>query len=263
MTNLSEAARALIATRLRKRSQAPSNSGMNLLPEMDRERDGLPASFAQEAIWLAQQLSSTAAEYNCVCAFTIRGLLDVSALEQALQEIVRRHEILRCSFRLASTGLIQVRHNCTLRLEKVRLPELTRDALMTHISGLGSQPFSLPDSGLLLRAYLIEIANQEHVFVFNTHHIVCDGASMGVVAGELERLYESYASNTASPLPELEVQYGDYALWQRRLLGGRPLEDQIDYWQKQLGGLSPLQFPIEKSRPDRSRRTAERTQFVL
>jgi amino acid adenylation domain-containing protein len=222
-------------------------------PRPDNPADGLPLSFAQQRLWFLDQLEPGNLFYNIPTVLRLRGLLDVPALTDALNAIVCRHEVLRTTF-VAKSGVPR----------QVIAPALALDVPVTDLRAMPAgerearaleiareeirRPFDLA-AGPLLRARLIELADDERIAVLTIHHIVADGWSMGVFVAELAKLYEARANGEAnlSPLP---VQYADYALWQRAWLEGSPLERQLDYWKKQLTGApARLDLPTDRPRP--------------
>jgi amino acid adenylation domain-containing protein len=219
-------------------------------------RDGpLPLSFAQQRLWFLDRLSPGSAAYNLFYALRLRGPLDVRALERALAELVRRHETLRTVFVPDEGGgaVQRVLPPATPPLPLVELaglPEPAREAEARRLAAAESaRPFDL-ERGPLLRATRVRLAAEEHALLFALHHVVSDGWSMGVLTREVSVLYEAFARGASSPLPELPVQYADYAAWQRRWLDGEVLARQLDYWRGRLAGAPPvLALPTDRPRP--------------
>lgn len=213
-----------------------------------------PVSFAQQRLLFLDQLEPGSAFYNIPLAISIKGDLNIDALEQTFAEIVRRHEALRTTFSIDESGPVQiVAKSLTLEMPVIdltSLPESLRESEATRLAKEeAEQPFNL-NSGPLVRARLLAIGPQDYVLLFTIHHIVSDGWSMGVLFRELGAIYESFAEGKASPLPELPIQYADYALWQREWLPGEILQGQIDYWKTQLANAPPtLELPTDRPRP--------------
>jgi amino acid adenylation domain-containing protein len=213
-----------------------------------------PLSFAQERLWFLEQLMPGSAMYLMPLAVRLVGALKVEALEQTISEIVRRHEVLRTSFPVLDgvpRQLISPAEALNLQIEELR--GLTPEARLAEAERLAREeaqtPFDL-SRGPLLRVRLLQLAKDEHVVLLTMHHIVSDGWSMGVIIQEVATLYETYSRGESSPLPELTVQYADFALWQRRWLTGPVLERQLSYWRSHLSGHLPiLSFPTDKPRP--------------
>ncbi|HEY3581866.1 MAG TPA: amino acid adenylation domain-containing protein, partial [Pyrinomonadaceae bacterium] len=213
----------------------------------------LPLSFAQQRLWFLDQLEPGSRSYNLSGRLRLEGRLDASALEASLNEIVRRHEALRTIFSTHNGEPVQI------VLSELRLPlpfiDLSDLPLTERESAFrqlcdeeAQQPFDL-STGPLMRARLLRFTKAEHALLVSMHHIVSDLWSMGVLIREVATLYEAYASGAESPLEELTLQYGDYAVWQREWLQGEVLEQQLAYWRKQLGGELPvLQLPLDKPR---------------
>jgi len=209
-------------------------------------------SFAQQRLWLLDQLGAGSA-YDVPWALRLEGRLDPRSLEAALDEIVRRHEILRASFPAedgqpilsiappSGIGLV--------RLDLRRLGEVEREATVARrLKEETRWRFDLA-RGPLMRAQLLQLGDAEHVLLVNVHHIVFDGWSMGVFQREMSVLYAAFAEGRPSPLEELSVQYADVALWQRSWLQGEALERQVRYWRHQLEGLPPLELVTDRPRP--------------
>ncbi len=218
-------------------------------------REGpLPLSFAQERLWFLDQLEPGQSTYNMWIARTLRGALDERALERALSEIVRRHEVLRTTFGEKDGVPFQVVSPPeSFGLERLGDPigstaEERRAALRRTLLDRAREPFDLA-RGPLFRAFLARVADEEHVLFVLTHHTVFDGLSIAVFLRELASLYEAFAAEKPSPLHELEVQYADYAVWQRSLLRGEEFEHELGWWKEELGGeLAALELPLDRPR---------------
>jgi amino acid adenylation domain-containing protein len=229
--------------------------GVGLPPITPEPRAGdPPLSFAQQRLWFLDELSGGESPfYNIAAALSLAGRLDVQALERALDAIVRRHEALRTTFRGGHEGKpVQVIHpHRPFRVPVADLRSLSpaarvAEALRQARSGV-ARPFSLA-RGPLFRVELLRVEDEQHVLLLSMHHIVSDGWSLDVLVRELASLYAAFAAGLPSPLPGLPVQYADFALWQRRWLGGAPLDGQLAYWRRQLEG-APLVFELAADRP--------------
>jgi amino acid adenylation domain-containing protein len=224
------------------------------LRRADRSRS-LPLSFAQQRLWFINQLEPESTLYNMPVAMRLEGELDVAALERSLQEIVRRHEALRTSFRSEQGEPAQViSEDWRIGLPMVDLSLLAADDRMEMAERLANEdaerPFDL-SRGPLLRCKLLRLAERDHALVVNMHHIVSDEWSEGILLRELTALYEAYTLGAESPLPELETQYADFAVWQKEWLKGAVLERQLNYWRGRLGGnFQELQLPTDRPRPE-------------
>ncbi|HYR07877.1 MAG TPA: amino acid adenylation domain-containing protein, partial [Longimicrobium sp.] len=226
-----------------------------LPPVVPAERtDALPLSFAQERLWFLDRLEPGSATYNIPAALRLTGALDERALERALGEIVRRHEALRTVFTAVDGSPVQVIApfgGFALPVEDLSgLGETDREAAVRRRAGEeAARPFDLA-AGPLFRAALLRLGGEDHVLLLSMHHIVSDGWSMGVLYRELSALYEAYREGRESPLPELAVQYADYAVWQREQLEGEVLERQLSYWRERLAGAPELlELPTDHPRP--------------
>jgi amino acid adenylation domain-containing protein len=218
-------------------------------------REGLlKLSFAQQRLWFLHQLEPRSPVYNLPLVLRLTGSLNITALEKALNEIVRRHESLRTNFGLLDGEPIQVitpETKITLPITDLRGVETANQR--ARVSQLAieqwQQPFDLWNE-LLLRCDLVAIDELEHVLLVTIHHIVTDGWSMGIFMRELTALYNAFSEDKPSPLAELPVQYADYAVWQRERLQGEVLEDQLSYWKQQLAGTPAiLELPTDHPRP--------------
>ncbi|WP_420127101.1 non-ribosomal peptide synthase/polyketide synthase [Longimicrobium sp.] len=226
------------------------------LPPIQRAlREGpLPLSFAQERLWFIDRLEPGNAVYNIPVAWRLKGALDPAVLERALGEIVRRQDALRTTFGEVDGAPVQViapHAGFTLPVEDLsELSEGDREAAVRRRAGEEARwAFDL-SAGPLFRAALLRLGAQEHVLLLSVHHIVSDGWSMGVLYRELSALYEAYGDGRESPLPELGVQYADFAAWQRGYLAGETLERQLAYWRQRLAGAPALlELPTDHPRP--------------
>jgi amino acid adenylation domain-containing protein len=211
-------------------------------------------SFAQQRLWYVQQLDADNPAYNISTVVSLKGPLDTSALENAFGEIVLRHESLRTTFASIDGDVRQVVSQADAPpLSKVDLsglqPAEQEQEARRLISRTSLTPFDLAQ-GPLLRAALLRLSEERHRLLLVMHHIVSDGWSMRVVAEELAALYQAFASSRPSPLPELPVQYADYAVWQREWLRAEVPASQLEYWKQQLDGArTVLELPTNRTRP--------------
>ncbi|HET7464935.1 MAG TPA: amino acid adenylation domain-containing protein, partial [Longimicrobium sp.] len=213
----------------------------------------VPLSLAQTRLWLLEQLGDLRSAYHIRAPLRLRGELDREALARALDRIVARHEALRTTFaetdgvpeqRIApaDAGFSLEEHDLRGRVDAEA--ELER-----LIAGEARAPFDLA-RGPLIRGLLIRLDEEDHALLLTMHHIVSDGWSMGVLFGELGALYEAFHRGAPDPLPALEVQYADYAIWQRRWMVGEVLREQADYWTRTLAGAPELlELPTDRPRP--------------
>jgi amino acid adenylation domain-containing protein len=256
---------------LARRIESALQSGDNLeAPPIERvPRDGaLQLSFAQQRLWFLHQLDPESAAYNIPEAIRLRGTLDTIALERSLQEIVRRHEVLRTTFSMHEGRPVQhVNAAQDLSLPFLNLSDLEPARREEQVRRIAEEerlrPFDL-GSGPVVRAHCLKLAGDEHVLLVVMHHIVADGWSMGVLIRELSTLYRAFASGEPSPLPELEIQYADYAHWQRSWLQGELLEQHLAYWRGKLAGVPPLlELPADRPRPPLPSYRGARYAFAL
>ena len=213
-----------------------------------------PLSFAQTRMWLLACLSGSSGAYNIPYFLRLDGALENEpALERAINEIVRRHDALRtCFIELEGEPAQLIQPSLSIALVKLdmgNIPSEQREAeLMRYLQVQAATPFDLK-KGPLLRAELIRLGDEQHVLLLTFHHIIADDWSMDVFARELSALHEAFSQGRPSPLPELPVQYADYAVWQREQLQGAAMERLLDYWKTQLAGLPILELPTDRPRP--------------
>src|SRR2546425_3855128 len=213
-----------------------------------------PASFAQQRLWFLEQLDPGKSVYNMLYMVRFETRLNADALEKSLSEIVRRHESLRTTFSTTDGQPMQVvAKEMSVELPVIDLSGLAnsereREARRCSEREAG-QSFDLA-AGPLLRTRLLQLAAAENVLLIALHHIVSDGWSMGVFLRELATLYKTFCANRTPTLPELPVQYADYAVWQRDWLQGEVLEAQVSYWKKHLDGApAVLELATDRPRP--------------
>jgi len=217
------------------------------LVRVPREGD-IPLSFAQQRLWLLDQIEPGSAAYNLPAAVRLTGQVSVDLLERIFEEIVRRHESLRTTFPSQRGKPVQ-RIAPELRPE-IRVIDLPGEAeARTFALEEARQPFDL-ENGPLLRLALVRLGERDSLLVMTMHHIVSDGWSWGVLLREIGVLYEAFSQDLPSPLPELPVQYADFAVWQREQLEGEVLERQLAWWKRQLAGApAALELPTDRPRP--------------
>ena len=198
-----------------------------------------PVSFAQQRLWFLDRLAP-GSSYNIPVALRLSGPLDPASLAAALREIARRHEMLRTTFGQVDGEPMQVVHpaplNGLLQVDLAGLGAAAEGEARRLAAREAAQPFDLA-AGPLWRAMLLRLGPEDHVFLFDQHHIASDGWSLGVFLRELETLYQAARHGRPSPLPELPVQYADFAVWQRQWLQGEVLAAQLGWWRERLGRL--------------------------
>lgn len=213
-----------------------------------------PVSFAQQRLWFLDRLAPHNPLHNIFVAVRLQGWLNIASLQQTLNEIVRRHEILRTTFILMDGQPVQVvvatqlLHLCQIDLRTV--PAGQRQAQTQRLATDEMQrPFDLA-TGPLLRATLLLLDEAEHVVLLTMHHIISDGWSIELFMREVAVLYAAFVRGAPSPLPDLRIQYADFAHWQRQWLQGEVLETSLAYWKQQLTGTPPLlALPTDRARP--------------
>lgn len=235
--------------------QAKATSSTPLVPELRRvSRDSeLTLSFAQQRLWFLEQLDPANIAYNIPYAVRLTGALDRSVLERCLSEIVRRHEVLRTTFTTRQGKTVQVinpAEPCVLELRDLQQlrPEERKAGAQRMAHEEARRPFDL-EHGPLLRTMLLCLDEQDHVLVLTMHHIAFDAWSIGILLPEMGALYQAFAAGQPSPLPELPIQYADFAHWQTNLLQGETLAGHVNYWRTQLEGVATLELPTDRPRP--------------
>ncbi len=249
--DISEARRALLQKYLQGGSRRPVAQRT-----ITRRAAGEAArlSFAQERLWFLDQLLPESPVFNVPLAVRLSHAIDDQALEKSLNEVIRRHEVLRTIFATIDGEPVPlVQPSLKLTLQVSDLSDLSAGAREAEARRLATveaeRPFDLAN-GPLIRAILIHLSPREHVFQITLHHICSDGWSLVVLFRELSELYDAFACGAESPCNTIPIQYSDYASWQRQWLQGAVLETQLDYWKKQLGGELPvLNLPTDRPRP--------------
>ena len=215
--------------------------------------EGVPLSFAQQRVWFLDRLQPGSSAYNMPVALQLVGDLDPAALSAAVEAVVERHQVLRAVFLLSGDSPVQALSARAVPLARVDLDGLPPAERQAEAGRLAAEqarrPFEL-DRGPLLRVLLLRLAPAEHVLAVCAHHAVCDGWSIGLLEGELAELYTAFSRRGAASLPELPVQYADWAAWQRSWLSGETLEGELAWWRTHLEGVPPvLELPLDRPRP--------------
>jgi amino acid adenylation domain-containing protein len=252
LSNISEAKRKLLEKYFRGELTRQSTSPRTIVP---RGTDAPPQiSYAQERLWFLDQLNQGSAVYNVPLAVRLSSPIEPVVLERSVNEIVRRHAALRTTFTTVDgrpfasiAPQLEVNlqfHDLTLR------PVDERDSLAQRLlHDESASPFDLAN-GPLIRATLVRLNEEHHIFLVVMHHIVSDGWSLVLFFKELTSIYDAFSRGEKSPLADLAVQYSDYAVWQREWLQGAVLEKQLSYWTKRLAGELPvLELPTDRPRP--------------
>ncbi|WWG12805.1 condensation domain-containing protein [Pseudomonas trivialis] len=219
------------------------------LPIASIREDGhsLPLSFAQERQWFLWQLDPHSAAYHIPGALRLHGQLDLAALQRSFDTLLARHDSLRTQ--LVEDGEQLWQHVLPEARVEIRQAHVDESQLMAQVQAQVARPFDLHQAPLL-RVSLLQLADDEHVLVMVQHHIVSDGWSMQLMVEELVHLYAAYSQGHTPQLPELPIQYADYALWQRRWMEAGEKARQLAYWQNLLAGEQPvLELPLDRPRP--------------
>ncbi|HEY7220935.1 MAG TPA: amino acid adenylation domain-containing protein, partial [Candidatus Binatia bacterium] len=259
LAKLSPAKRALLDLRL-KRSAGPAVRGT--IPRRPG-RGPAPLSFAQQRLWFLNQLEPESDAYHESGALRLRGALDVGALQAALDRVVARHAILRSRIIFSEgvpVSVVDEHAGIAVREMDLRTTseELREAAVRRLIEEQVRQPFDFA-VGPLMRGLLLTLSDSEHVLLFVRHHIITDGWSSSIFWRELAAFYREAIGGITADLPELPIQYQDYAEWQRQYLQGDVLAAQLTYWKKQLEGVRALKLPADASAINRGNSAASHT----
>ncbi len=232
----------------------PARQAPPIVPRDGDDSADLPLSFAQERLWFLEQLQPGTSTYNMPMVVRLTGTLDAAALGRRLDAVVARHESLRTRFPTVEGHPVQVidppRSGTLPQVDLEVLPAGLRETEAGRLAcEEAERPFDLVD-GPLLRAALLRLSRTEHLALLTMHHVVSDGWSMGILIRELATFYRQGGSRELAPLPELPIQYADFALWQREWLRGEVLEEYLRFWRERLAGApAVLDLPLDRPRP--------------
>lgn len=246
---LSPAKRALLEQKLKQ--AALDTPAMVSIPRRT-ERGSAPLSFAQQRLWFLSRLEPESSNYNEPSAIRLHGPLNRGALGAAINQLVARHEVLRTTIGIFDgepRQVVNAHVDAEVRTVDLRAtpPEQLDNELQKTLLALIRQPFDLARE-LPLRVLLVQVGDEEHILLKVMHHIASDGWSTGIIWRELSKFYGDYLSGVETELPELAIQYQDYADWQRDWLQGKILQDQLEYWKQTLSNLEPLNLPADRPR---------------
>ncbi|MEM6445774.1 MAG: amino acid adenylation domain-containing protein, partial [Cyanobacteria bacterium P01_D01_bin.123] len=254
LANLSPEKRQLLMQRLQSGKSSEAAQQRQIQPQRPLP-DFVPLSFNQQRLWFLDKLQPGSASYNTPIAIEIVGNLNIKAVKQAVTEIVRRHEVLRTYFVDTAEGkpTQAIAPEPTIPFattDLADLPEPLQDKAIARLTAEFTQhPFQL-DRTPPIRATLILLGAQRYILLATVHHILADGWSVGILTREFHALYTTFSRSLPSPLPDLSIQYADYAIWQRRWLQGERFARQLDFWKQQMAGERPtLQLPTDRPRP--------------
>jgi amino acid adenylation domain-containing protein/non-ribosomal peptide synthase protein (TIGR01720 family) len=264
---LSDEKRALLSARLAGRVRAAADGAAAATIGKRLADSEAVLSFAQQRLWFLDQLVPGSPFYTEASATRMQAALNVPAFERAVNEIVRRHEVLRTTFFIAGDHPApRVEPELHIPLPVIDLSELPAERQQAEVIRLAAEdarrPFDL-QTGPLLRTTLLRLGASDWVFLLSIHHIVCDGWSSSVLARELGEIYTAFVAGCPSPLPELPIQYADFASWQREWLRGEVLERQLAYWRQQLADVPQLELPTDHPRPAQFSYLGARYKFDL
>src|SRR6266487_4054003 len=263
--NLSPAKRALLELKLKRRGLgAPEQQAIT-----KRAAQAVaPPSFAQQRLWFLNQLEPDNPSYNVPRAVRMKGTLNFEALRKTLNEIVRRHESLRTTFpETQGKPSLAIAKHYPVKLAVIDISQFDlaqRESESLKLMSLEAQrPFNLAE-GPLLRAKLVRLSSEEHLLLVTMHHIVSDGWSRDILFRELGTLYAAFSDDRPSPLPELPIQYADYAIWQHEYMQSEAMQLQLAYWRRQLAGELPLlALQTDHPRPELQSMRGSSRKFTL
>src|SRR3569833_2249451 len=239
----------------RLEQQVRESAGVAVPALSAQVREGhVPLSYAQERLRFLEHMGLPGAAYSVSTALRLEGPLDVSALERSVGELIRRHESLRTRFELHESEAVQridaAVPSCALKVNDLSsLPIEERAGRARELQHQEQRSGFDLQAGPLFLARVLSLQAEEHVLLLTMHHIITDGWSLGIVVRELSALYEAYTRGQESPLPEPQLQYADYALWQRKWLQGEVLQKQLGYWMEHLQGVQSFELPTDHRRP--------------
>src|SRR2546425_1126787 len=216
-------------------------------------RHSAPLSFAQQRLWFLDRLEQGSPLYNVPKAMRLKGALNVRALHDALNAILARHEVLRTTISALDGKPIQViTDGRSLSLPIADLSDWPYESgekkMYRLLDAEARRPFDL-SSDLMIHATLVRLGKEDHTLLLVIHHVACDGWSIDILFRELAALYEALSNHRPSPLPDLPIQYADFAVWQRQRLQGEIVQSQLYYWKEQLSGIPVLELPTDRPRP--------------
>ncbi|HDY86194.1 MAG TPA: amino acid adenylation domain-containing protein [Methylophaga aminisulfidivorans] len=266
-----QAAKGALTPEMRSKILASKEEIIKILKELDtfKEQDEtryikpalyqdnkLALSFQQQGLWVTNELNQGSSEYNMPSAYLLEGELDLASAEKAIKEIIRRHEVLRTTYHNEEELLYcQVEQDIDFNIEQINLVEYQHQEREQKLNALlieqANRAFDL-SKDLLIRLSWIKLDQQRGILFFNMHHIASDGWSMELLSKEFFTLYRAYNEGNDSPLMPLNLQYADYAHWQREYLKGEVLDKQLLYWQKQLADVPVVHsLPLDYARPNK------------
>jgi len=246
--------RALFESRLKQKGLRTDVTAVQTIPRRhDRDSAICPASIDQERLWFIDQLQPGNTAYNIFNASRIRGSLNIPIMERVINELIQRHEVLRTTLKSVDGLPVQViSPTLKITLEPVSLEHLPEAERYDEALRLTTEEFARPfdlEKGPLVRVGLLRLAEDDFVFQVNMQHAITDRWSFAVFEKELAVLYQAFATGQPSPLPELPIQFADYAVWQRERMNSDEYKKDLEYWLRQLGTAPVLDFPTDFPRP--------------
>ncbi|MEM8529467.1 MAG: non-ribosomal peptide synthase/polyketide synthase [Chloroflexota bacterium] len=250
IANLSPKQRAKLLRRLREKE---GNGTSSIIESQPRTLAHFPLSFAQQRLWLIEQLQPGLAAYNISHALRMAGLINTAAVKAGFQKLIERHEVLRTTFAIIDDQPVQViapaLHIEVPLIDLSMLDSSLREEVATTL--VQDEALCLFDleQGPLFRVNLIRLDPQQHILILSQHHIITDAWSLDILSREFAAFYDGLQNQQAVELPPLPIQYADYAAWQRQWLQGATLERHLNYWREQLHGAAQLDMPTDYPRP--------------
>ncbi len=275
LRKLSPEKRALLEKMIREKQKNTSSPAMKAIPTVGRDSDYYAVSSAQQRLWFMEQITDSQGAFNLHAALRFSRPLSVDLLEKSFYELLRRHEILRTRFKKIDSQIFQcIDLHISFSVKNIELGDLTRDGQVSDsvqnsnqleqlIRQHSRQHFSL-ETGPLLAATLVDESESSQVLLLAMHHILSDAWSMTILLKELMIIYDALQKNNPPQLNTLEIQYLDYAVWQRHQLVSEENQRQLDYWKTKLKGApQALDLPIDYPRPEIQSYKGDEIQFRI
>jgi amino acid adenylation domain-containing protein len=251
--SLSAKKKMLFEMLMKERTNAQSNKENQAIPKRDQAAL-LPLSFAQQRLWFLEQMNPGSPAYNIPSAVRMKGKLDITALNNSFNEIIKRHEVLRTIFEMVDGQPVQtILPELKISIPIKDLTHISKEKQMENVGKIITEdnlkPYDL-SKGPMLRILLLKLQEEEYVLCLNMHHIISDGWTLQVLMREVSILYSAFTGGKAAAIAQPPIQYGDYTVWQRAWVQGDTLKKQMDYWVSKLqGAKSVLELPADKQRP--------------
>lgn len=249
LTEISERKDEIIHFFRRTRMELRANEDP-VTPVLRDEKCRIPLTYSQQSMWVYDQLVKGNAAFNIFNAVKVTGVLDKNTVERALKKLINRHEALRTTFKNVDGKPVQViSQSDDVKLHETHLGYCPDEESLTELLKEEARLLFDLEKGPLFRFHLFTLGEKEYVLTMTMHHIISDGWSNGVLVSELFTLYKAFVEGRTENLPELSIQFSDYAFWERNRLKGDLLKDLLDYWKRKLQNPTVLKLPLDRKRP--------------